>query len=25
MKYMLMFVQKDGDAWQKLTPGDQNM
>jgi len=25
MKYMLMFVQKDGEAWQKLTPGDQNM
>lgn len=25
MKYMLMFVQKDGEAWEKMTPADQNM
>lgn len=25
MKYMLMFVQKDGDAWHKLSPAEQNM
>ena len=25
MKYMLMFVQTDGEAWEKLSPADQNM
>ena len=25
MKYILMFVQKDGDTWEKMTPLDQNM
>jgi len=25
MKYMLMFVQTDGDAWERLSPDQQNM
>ena len=25
MKYMLMFVQKDGAAWAKLSPAQQDM
>ena len=25
MKYMLMFVQTDEEAWEKLTPAQQNM
>lgn len=25
MKYMLMFVQKDGEAWAKMSPTEQNM
>ncbi len=25
MKYMLMFVQTDGEAWEKLSSADQNM
>jgi hypothetical protein len=25
MKYMLMLVQKDGEAWDRLSPADQNM
>ena len=25
MKYMLMFVQTDAEAWEKLSPAEQNM
>jgi hypothetical protein len=25
MKYMLMFVQTDGEAWERLSPAEQNM
>ena len=25
MKYMLMFVQTDGEAWERLSPTQQNM
>ncbi len=25
MKYMLMFVQADGEAWERLSPVEQNM